>query len=375
MFKTDHTVRTLKTIAMVAGLAITLWSLGLPYTQFAGAANLTDVSDTLSDSAPSAASDHTIEFISTSGIAAGETITVTFPPEFATGTVDYTDIDFLIDSADTTLDSTPSGATWGAAITGSSLVLTSGTGVIDPGDPVEIRIGQFGSTTLSQLTNPATPDPYQIQIVTGAGPTEDVGTAIVVILAPVLVEASVDTRFTFQVDGVNAGVTVNGDATDATSTPTNIPFGTLEPSITTMLAHELTINTNASNGYVVTVQIDGPLESSGGDIIQPFFEGSDTDTPAGWNLTTPDINSSSTWSHWGVTTSDTDTVRSTEFTSDQYIAASTTPRVVASHNGPSDGAEPGEGNTFIGFKAVVSDFQPAGSDYNTNLTYIATPTF
>ena len=70
--KRKKTVTLLKSIAMVAGLAIILWSLGLPTLRFADAANITSVSDTLSDSAPSASADHTIEFVTPSGVANGE---------------------------------------------------------------------------------------------------------------------------------------------------------------------------------------------------------------------------------------------------------------------------------------------------------------
>jgi hypothetical protein len=374
MFKTDYAVGTLKTIAMVAGLAITFWSLGLPYVQFVGAANLTDVSDTLSDSTPSSASDHTIEFVSTSGVPAGETITVTFPPEFATGTVDHTDIDFIVNSADVPLAAAPSGATWGAVITGSDLVLTSGTGVINALETVEIRIGLHASGSDAQFTNPATPDSYDITIVSGVG-VEDTGATIVVILDPVVVEASVNTSFTFTVDGVNEGVSINGDSTTATSTDTEVQFGVLTAGNVSMLGHEITVSTNASNGYVVTAQIDGPLESTGGDIIYGFDMGSDTNVPEPWDDVTENINFPNTWGHWGITSTDDDADRGDEFGSDEYIAASTSPRIIIGHNGPTNGTGNGVGNTFVGFKAVISELQAAGSDYRTNLIYVATPTF
>ena len=43
MYKTEKTVTLLKTIAIIAGLAILLWSLGLPALRFADAANITTV--------------------------------------------------------------------------------------------------------------------------------------------------------------------------------------------------------------------------------------------------------------------------------------------------------------------------------------------
>ena len=49
MFRAASTVEMLKPIALIAGLAILLWSLGLPSLRFADAANVSSFSDTLTD--------------------------------------------------------------------------------------------------------------------------------------------------------------------------------------------------------------------------------------------------------------------------------------------------------------------------------------
>ena len=95
MFRTENSVGMLKAIAMIAGLAILLWSLGLPSLRFADAANITSVSDRLTDSAPSAVSDHDVSFTIPStgpGVANGQTIVINFTSFDSTG-VDATDID------------------------------------------------------------------------------------------------------------------------------------------------------------------------------------------------------------------------------------------------------------------------------------------
>jgi hypothetical protein len=53
----------------------------------------------------------------------------------------------------------------------------------------------------------------------------------------------------------------------------------------------------------------------------------------------------------------------------------TTPRAIMAHTGPSDGVTPGIGFATVGYKAEITALQEAGDDYNTMLTYIATPTF
>ena len=99
MYTTEKTVTLLKTIAIIAGLAVTMWSLGLGTLHFVDAANITDVSDTLSDSAPSASADHTITFVTPSGVANGETIVIDLTEGFTNGAgVDHTDIDIATTS-------------------------------------------------------------------------------------------------------------------------------------------------------------------------------------------------------------------------------------------------------------------------------------
>ena len=93
MHKTEKTVIVLKAIATVASLSIILWSLGLPSLRFADAANITDVSDILSDSAPSAVSNHTISFVTPSGVANGDTVTINMPSGFDISIDLFTDVD------------------------------------------------------------------------------------------------------------------------------------------------------------------------------------------------------------------------------------------------------------------------------------------
>ena len=98
MYKTEKTVLMLKTIPTVASMAIILWSLGLPSLRFADAANVTHVTDVLSNSAPSVGSNHTITFTTPSGVANGATTTIAMPAGFNVGSILFTDVDMATTS-------------------------------------------------------------------------------------------------------------------------------------------------------------------------------------------------------------------------------------------------------------------------------------
>lgn len=375
MFRSATTDGMLKPIALIAGLAILCWSLGLPSLRFVEAANVSNYSDTLSDSAPSAAANHTIAYTSTDGLADGETITVTFPSGFDPSSITDADVDLSVDSVDQTLGATASGATWGVDVTGQVLTLTSGSETIGASTTVEIKVGDNAAGGSNQITNPAAEGSYQIELTSGS---TDTGSTRVVILSSVQVSAAVDTIFTFSVGGVASGETVNGETTTGGTSSTTIPFGTLDNGVATTTAQLLTVQTNAANGYVVTVQTDGALRSSTGAAIEGFVEGSYTDTPTTWSSPSGTVGSPETYGHWGITSDDFNTfARSgSEFSAtDQWIAASTSPRAVMGYNGPVNGESVGVGTTTVGYRVEISALQQAADDYEAVLTYVATPTF
>jgi hypothetical protein len=195
------------------------------------------------------------------------------------------------------------------------------------------------------------------------------------------VTADVSTQFDFTVHANGVGETVNtSDTTTATSSTTTIPFGNLVANTPVVLSQDLTVVTNAINGFVVTVESDGTLRSSTGADIDDFVDGNSTNAPTAWAAPTNNIAQENTWGHWGITTEDQDAASDSmrtgdEFAAGEWIGASTTPREIFAHDGPADGATPGVGSTTIGFKVQISPLQEAADDYATTLTYIATPTF
>jgi len=366
----------LQAIAVIASLALILWSLGLPSLRFADAANLIEVSDTLSDSSPSASSSHTFVFTSPTGIAAGEYATITMPTGFtAVSGITAADVTLATSSANTVgADCTATDIGFTAVgqdlvfefcATASNFLAANGTTTITVGDG-----------TSNQIVNPSSPaggnESYEVDILAGSS---DSGSTRIVILDSVTVSASVDTIFQFEVGGVSAGTDVNGDTTTGTTGSTTIPFGTLSATGgATTTAQLLTVNTNASNGYTVTVQIDGPLESSTGADIDGFAEAV-ADDPESWSPPLGTLGVEETYGHWGVTSDDATAGRSVEFGSQEYVGVTTTPRIVMGHTGPANGEGVGVGTTTVGYKVQISALQEAGDDYTAQLTYIATPTF
>jgi len=382
MSRTNTTFGLLQATAVIAILAILLWSIGLPSFRLAEAANVTSLSDTLSDSAPSVGSDHTITFVTPTGIANGSTVTVDFSDgPFATSTVDFTDIDVIDDITPLNVAADCSGTEEiGAAFSGTTLTLTFCTGdggAISALGTTTIKIGLNATGGNAQLTNP-TAGSYTIDVTAGAS---DSGTTRVAIVAPVVVTASVDTTFTFGVAGVVGGGTVNQEAITGTSTATTIPFGTLTAGSATTSAQELTVSTNASYGFVVTVQVDKQLTSSTGADIDGFDNGAYTTTPIAWAVPSQNINNENTWGHWGLTSDDASLTGGLTNPFDVgvggqlFVSASTTPVEVFRNDGPADGSTQNIGKAKVGYKVEISALQEAGNDYTATLTYVATPVF
>ncbi len=375
MSRTETSVGLLKAIATIAGFAIILWSLGLPSLRFATAATVSSYSDTITDSAPNASANHNIQFTmpaENDGIGNGETIVLTFNGGFDLGTIGEKDIDVLFGGSNV------AEANFSVATTSTTITITTVGTSTPAGTNIQVLIGTNatdGGPATAQIANPGTEGSYELDVAAGAGPA-DTGTTHIVVLNTVLVSASVDTVFTFAVSGVNAGVAISPtETTTGTSSTTTIPFGKLENGQATTSAQRLTVTTNASQGYIVTVQTDGYLESTTGGVIDGFS--SESDTAITWSAPTGNVNDDTTWGHWGVTSDDATTSRASQFDADEstFIGASTTPRIVMEHDGPANGAVTGIGTTYVGYKVGITALQEAGEDYSTTLTYIATPTF
>ncbi|MCJ7804508.1 hypothetical protein MUP35_02125 [Patescibacteria group bacterium] len=94
-------------------------------------------------------------------------------------------------------------------------------------------------------------------------PIDEVNIKVATIEA-VLVSATVDESLTFQVQGVNSDVSACGENTDKTTTPFSVPWGRLTASDTFyQAAQQLTVSTNADNGYVVKIEENDQMGKNG----------------------------------------------------------------------------------------------------------------
>ncbi len=312
----------------------------------ANAGSLTSAKDMISDSVPSASS---------------VTHTITFRPgiQLETGTVITLVINALIDITNAT-GTCPTGALF--ASTTNQVTCTVGATAVASTSDSEI--------TILNATNPGVSDSYDITIShnEGAGESSEM---LIYIIDQVTVSAHVDASLTFAVGTTTDGVDINGgDTTTGTGTPTAVNFGTVsQAGGREIIAQNLTVSTNATAGFVVTVQQDnalGLVNGAGADI-----DATSTDQARAWTAPEGTLAlGESSYGHWALTSTDTD-----------YFVAQTyqgldglTPMTVLSHTGPADGATVGSGQAYVGYSLQVTDLQEAG-DYSVNLTYICTPTF
>ena len=366
-----------RVVATLVACAVVLLSIGV--FSIAQAANLTSVSDILTDSDLNVVANHTIAFTIPAGspgvAASGGTIVVTFPAGFNMGSIAFGDMDLKVGGTDQILAAAPAASTWGAVKAGQVVTFTTGSGVSAAAlQAIEIQIGSnatFGATGSNKITNPNAVGSVELVITAG---TADTGRTRVAIIDDVVVTAIVDTTFTFTITGTATSTKVDTATTTGSTTSQLIPFGRLTAGVAKLLAQRLNVTTNAKNGFNVTVESDGNIRSSTGADIDTFSNGTDIQVPTPWtgaNLPSNNVLLENTWGQWGVTTMD----NVSTFTPGDYIAASTSARSIFSYTGPSDGTTNDIGSTTVAYKVQITPLQEAGNDYTSTLTYIATPTF
>ena len=371
-------------VALIVTVALLLWVTGFPMLiNTARAAALTSVSDTLSDSDLQVVSNHSILFTTPSGVAADGIITVTFAAGFNMNSVAFEDMDLTDDGTDVTLAASAVSATWGAALASQVITLTNGRGAVTAGSLMVLDIGlnaTHSGTGDTQIINPNAAASVNITIGGGFG---DTGTAVVAIIDDVTVSASVGTSLTFTVAGIASGTgsvvngeTDSGGTTDIATTATAIDWGTLTAGTTKLAAQTLSVTTNASNGYAVTLVMDQRLTSSAGDTINFFDDGTPATDPANWSAPATTLGSVDTYGHMGFTSDDANIAAADLFNAGEWAGdALAGDHIVLHHSGPSDGSTQSSGLSHVGFRIQTSALQEAGTDYTAQLTYVATPIF
>jgi hypothetical protein len=352
-----------RVVATLVASAVVLASYGV-YTT-AQAANLTDISNTLTNSAPGELSGHEFAFSIPTGssLTTGDTVSITFPAGFS-------DVATLV-SGDLTVTVEGGAAVAIGNFTAVGQVISFDNVAANAEEEVIVAIADDVVTNPTKVNADGVGDSYEFEVTTGT----DTGKTRVAIIDTVQVTAVVETTFDFTIAGTASSSALNSDTTTGTTSATEIPFGILTAGAPKVLSQQLNVQTNARNGFSVTVETDGDLQSSTGAVIDNFVDSSDV-AVAGTAWTAPSnvITDETTWGHWGMTSDDAD-LADEMVTGSSYIAASTTPREVFSHDGPSDGSTDNVGEAIVGYKVEITALQEAGDDYNTTLTYIATPTF
>jgi hypothetical protein len=383
-----------RAIAVVTTLALLAWSLGLPaWIHQAEAVGLVQISDTISDSDLGVNAAHRIKFTTTSGFSPLENMRISFDP---TGTAfDLTgftsgDVDIIAGATQVAAVGSCTGAVSEMYVTVNAETIDFTMCASDSVASSTVFVLDVGTTTGGNLiNNPATAASYVIQIDgAGANPSADEGDTRVVILDDVTVTADVSTIFTFSVNAVGAGNTVNNDVTvtSGTTTATSVPFGTIAPGVAKLMAQELRVDTNALNGFSVTVQSDVTLTAGNGATIDEFVDNSAVASSTLWAGPTGTMGNPNTYGHWGVTSDDNyvsssspskwGAGTSTGYATYQGNFTGNNPVEVFYHNAAVENdAGMGVGSTTVAYKVEITSLQEAAKDYTATLTYIATPVF
>lgn len=366
----------LSVVAMVAVMVPTAY-----------AANMTSAKDTLSNSAPDTGSNHGFQFTTPTGSALDSSFKLVFP--ILSTEFDLTSTALGVEDFDVTIASVEQTLTVGAPAAGEVQVdlanATTGVIVFDLGSGVSLPAGavitvEIGTNATSggsgntQIVNPSATGSYSISLTThnsddGSGASIDESNVVVSINNTVNVTATVQSSLTFTVNGVTSGTACpnSGGNASVTTTSTTIPYGNLATSVPKIACQQLVVSTNATNGYIVTVQQNQDLTSAGADTIKAFS--GTNGTPITW--TAPP--GSPTNGYFGYTSDDTSATPDgyDQFATSKFagFGANNTPYNVVTEPGPVSNE-----TNYMSYEVEVNQLQEAGT-YTNTLMYICTATF
>lgn len=233
-------------------------------------------------------SNHSIYFVTQSGIGSGQSITIDFPTQFVFGNnYDYTDMTLQEgDSSNCTtanfttktLAGTPNLSTWGATYTSNTVIFTSGTDTISANVCVKITLNSNGIGHTITNPNVTSNTVFNIDVSTnlenGSIATIILGDSIVTDVDQIILSANVNSTLLMGID------TVLDSCNNNSQTPPSLQsvnFGQLFPgevkfSSSTIPFICIEAATNSSLGLKILVQSlnnssDGALLSPSGSII------------------------------------------------------------------------------------------------------------
>lgn len=336
------------------------------HVELAFAAALTTLSDTLSSVKVSTLADHTIQFVTPTGILATQAITVTFPAGWNLGQLGATSTDFATSTSascsgftDALLVSgAASGLSWGVSTTSQSISITSGTAVIPANRCVQIRLGSNAisqASGTSQITNPSSATSSILTISAGA----DSGQITVNIITDdtVAMTGTVNQSISFVISTstIYFGTLTNVNAKFASSTNT-------AGDILENVAHTLAVSTNAPSGYTISVR---------GQTLTSQQNASNTITAMGATAASSTASSEQFGLRATVSGGTGATVDATysAATSYGYDATATTSAVLATGSGATNTS-----TYSLRYVANIAPFTEAGT-YVANLVYVTTANF
>jgi hypothetical protein len=241
-----------------------------------GGTEVSSRSDTLSDSRPSATSNHAFAFTLNTAIVGQQTLTLTFPSGFAiSGSLDCGDVDAATSSQfNFNYPACAATATaWGFSAAGSVATLTAPTDSevhAAPGTQITVKIGTnatWQQQGVHRITNPSAAGAYTISV---GGTFGGSGNMLVFIQGGILVTAAVPEEFAVTVSGVPAASCSADDGASVTpvdSTSTTIAFGNVSANTFYIACQDVEISTNAAFGYSATCQEQTRMKTSGGVAI------------------------------------------------------------------------------------------------------------
>lgn len=161
---------------LIASVVTTL-GIFLVATLVALASILTSATIQLSTHEASTAADHTVQFVTSSGVdTSTDTIILGYESGFDLTAIGFEDIDLAVDDdascdgtwTDKTLAATAAAGVWGASVSGQTLTLTAptdaGAGEIASNRCVQIQIGTNADAGSNQITNPGSTGSYEIDV-------------------------------------------------------------------------------------------------------------------------------------------------------------------------------------------------------------------
>ncbi|USN92147.1 MAG: hypothetical protein H6782_04715 [Candidatus Nomurabacteria bacterium] len=169
---------------------------------------------------------------------------------------------------------------------------------------------------------------------------------------------------TFTIDGVDANTSIAGITTDATTTATSVDFGSLPLDTDVEVAQQITVDTNAIEGYQVFKYVDQQLLDSYGNQIIPIT-GTNA-SPVGWSTGCTGGAISCSGYHTTDATLEGGSARFAPL--DSYASLSTSLDEIMYSSIASVDVE------NIIYRIKARELQPAG-DYTTTITYVAVPVF